>query len=126
MFSLNCGVVVMLKKNFRDVVEENVTVAGSTGATIRWLITEKDGALRYAMRRFEIKPGGHIGLHNHPEEHEIYVLSGKARIFNDKGEEFVASPGDVLFVPPYEKHGYENLGGEVFAFLCVIPILEKK
>ncbi|MGQ9722128.1 MAG: cupin domain-containing protein [Candidatus Jordarchaeum sp.] len=116
----------MLKKNYHDVAEEDVTLAGSTGATIRWLITEKDGALRYAMRRFEIKPGGHIGLHNHPEEHEIYVMSGKARIFNDKGEEFIAGSGDVLFVPPNEKHGYENLVEETFTFLCVIPILEKK
>jgi quercetin dioxygenase-like cupin family protein len=116
----------MLKKNYSDVAEEKVTTAGSTKTTIRWLVTEKDGALRYAMRRFEIKPGGNIGLHNHPEEHEIYVLSGKARIFNDKGFETIAGPGDVLFVPPNEKHGYENLGKEIFTFLCVIPILNKK
>ncbi|MFB0561453.1 MAG: cupin domain-containing protein [Candidatus Lokiarchaeia archaeon] len=116
----------MLKKNYRDVPEEKVTLAGSTGTTIRWLITEKDGAPRYAMRRFEIKPGGSIGLHSHPEEHEIYVLSGKARIFNYEGIETVAGPGDVLFVPPHEMHGYENLGEETFAFICVIPMLEKK
>jgi quercetin dioxygenase-like cupin family protein len=116
----------MLSKNYRDVAEEEVTTAGSTKATIRWLITEKDGAPRYAMRRFEIKPGGNIGLHSHPEEHEIYVLSGKARIFNDKGYETIAGPGDVLFVPPYEKHGYENQGKETFIFLCVIPILGTK
>nr|MDO8078090.1 cupin domain-containing protein [Candidatus Freyarchaeota archaeon] len=116
----------MLKKNYRDVAEEEVTLADSSGATIRWLITEKDGAPRYAMRRFEIKPGGRIGLHSHPEEHEIYVLSGKARIFNDQGFETVAGPGDVLYVPPNEKHGYENTGDETFTFICVIPILKKQ
>ncbi|MHA1209556.1 MAG: cupin domain-containing protein [Candidatus Freyarchaeota archaeon] len=116
----------MLKKNYRDVAEEEVTLADSSGATIRWLITEKDGAPRYAMRRFEIKPGGRIGLHSHPEEHEIYVLSGKARIFNDQGFETVAGPGDALYVPPNEKHGYENTGDETFTFICVIPILKKQ
>lgn len=116
----------MLKKNYLDVDEEEVTLAGSTGVTIRWLIAEKDGAPRFAMRRFEIQPGGSIGLHNHPEEHEIYVLSGKARIFNDKGFEALTGPGDVLFVPPNENHGYENTGEETFIFICVIPILEKK
>ena len=116
----------MLKKNYHDVAEEEVTLADSSGATIRWLITEKDGAPRYAMRRFEIKPGGRIGLHSHPEEHEIYVLSGKARIFNDQGFETVAGPGDVLYVPPNEKHGYENTGDETFTFICVIPILKKQ
>ncbi|MEX2705406.1 MAG: cupin domain-containing protein [Candidatus Freyrarchaeum guaymaensis] len=116
----------MLKKNYRDVAEEEVTLADSSGVTIRWLITEKDGAPRYAMRRFEIRPGGRIGLHSHPEEHEIYVLSGKARILNDQGFETVAGPGDVLYVPPNEKHGYENTGDETFTFICVIPILKKQ
>jgi len=115
----------MLKKNYLDVPEEEVTMADSLGVRIRWLITEKDGATRYSMRRFEIKSGGQIGLHNHPEEHEIYVLSGKARIFNETGFETVAGPGDVLFVPSHEKHGYENVGEEPFTFLCVIPIMAK-
>ena len=115
----------MKKKNFLDVSEEEVRLAGSKGATIRWLITERDGALRYAMRRFEIKPGGWIGLHSHPEEHEIYILSGKARIFNEDLE-IVAEEGDALFVPSNERHGYENLSDKPLIFLCVIPILSKQ
>ena len=115
----------MIKKNYLDVPREDVTMADSKGAIIRWLITEKDGALRYTMRRFDVKKGGKIGLHGHPEEHEIYVLSGKARILDDKGCETVAGPGDVLFVSPHEKHGYANSGEETFTVLCVIPILEK-
>ena len=115
----------MIKKNYLDVTGEDITMADSKGATMRWLITEKDGALRYTMRRFDIKKGGRIGLHGHPEEHEIYVLSGKARISDDKGFKTVAGPGDVLFVSPYEKHGYENVGEETFTFLCIIPILKK-
>jgi quercetin dioxygenase-like cupin family protein len=116
----------MLKKNYRDVEEEQVTLEGSSGATIRILITTKDGAPRYAMRRFEIKPGGRIGVHEHPEEHEIYVLTGKARVFDDEGHETLAGPGDVLFVPSYEKHGYENLSNETLSFVCVVPILDKE
>ena len=116
----------MLKKHFRDVAEEEVTLANSVGVTIRWLITEHDGAQRYAMRRFVIQPGGRIGLHSHPEEHEIYVLSGEARIFDDTGFETVAVSGEALFVSPYERHGYENLGSVPFIFLCVIPLLETR
>jgi len=116
----------MLKKNYSDVLEETVTLAGSVGASIRVLINQKDGATRYIMRRFEIKRGGHIGLHGHPEEHEIYILSGETRVFNDKGFETVAGPGDVLFVPPDENHGYENVGDETVVFLCIIPILAKE
>jgi len=68
------GVIEMIKKNYLDVPGEEVNMADSKGATIRWLITEKDGVLTYTMRRFDIKKGGKIGLHDHPEEHEIYVL----------------------------------------------------
>ena len=57
----------MIKKNYLDVSEEEVTVADSKGATIRWLITDKDGAPRYTMRRFDVKPGGKIGLHVIPK-----------------------------------------------------------
>lgn len=116
----------MLKKHYSNVQEESVKLAGSVGASIRVLINQKDGAPRFIMRRFEIKRGGHIGLHGHPEEHEIYIISGKTRVFNDKGFETVAKPGDVLFVPPDENHGYENVGDETVVFLCVIPILAKK
>ena len=114
----------MLKKHFREVAEEKVTLAHSVGVTIRWLLSKQDGAQRFAMRRFVIQPGGRIGLHSHPEEHEIYVLSGAARIFDDAGFETVAVSGDAVFVSPHERHGYENAGSEPFVFLCVIPLLE--
>ena len=115
----------MIKKHYLDVAEEEVTLAGSTGVNVRWLIRGADGALRYAMRRFEIKPGGQIGLHSHPEEHEIYVLSGKGEILEGSGSKTKVSQGDVLYVPPHEEHGYRNLDNDIFVFLCVIPLLKK-
>lgn len=112
----------MKKVASNNITPENVAMAGSTQTTIRWLI-QKNQAPHFMMRKFEIQPGGQIGLHSHPEEHEIYVLEGKARVFNDKGEEIIAEKDDFLFVPPNEGHGYENMGTEPFIFLCVIPRL---
>ena len=37
---------------------------------VRWLIDKQTGAENFAMRRFEIKSGTKVALHNHPEEHE--------------------------------------------------------
>ena len=72
----------MIKKNYNEVEELEVKDYGSTGTTIRWLITkEKENAPRFSLRRFEIQPGGQIGIHNHPQEHEIYILSGKGEVF---------------------------------------------
>ncbi|MFW9995606.1 MAG: cupin domain-containing protein [Candidatus Odinarchaeota archaeon] len=116
----------MIKKHFSDVKEEKVTMANSVNTTIRWLVTKDDGAENFAMRRFVLGEKGKIGLHGHPEDHEIYVLSGEARVFNDKGQEVIAKEGDVLYVPPDELHAYENTGSEPFEFICVVPILKKK
>ena len=113
----------MIKKHYTEVPEEEVTMANSIKTTIRWLITKEDGAKRYTTRRFEIQPGGKIGVHDHPEEHHIYILEGKGIIIDDKGDEIEGENGDVLYVPPNEPHGYRNDGPTPFTFLCVIPYL---
>lgn len=114
----------MIKKNYADVKEEVVTKANSTKTTIRWLITKEDGAPRFTMRRFKIGPGGEIGMHQHSEEHEIYILKGKGKVIDQEGNIVEVSRGDVLYVPPNEEHGYKNDGEKQFIFLCVIPYLE--
>jgi quercetin dioxygenase-like cupin family protein len=77
------------------------------------------------MRRFEIKPETEVPLHNHPQDHEIYVLSGKGKLFNDFGEVENVENGDVVYIPPNERHGIANVGKEDFIFLCLIPYLNK-
>lgn len=114
----------MKKKHYTDEEELQVTDYESTGTTVRWLITrEKEGAPRYALRRFEIQPEGQIGLHEHPQEHEIYCLHGKGEVYTSK-EKFEIKKDDVLYVPPDEKHGYKNTGDEPLVFLCIIPYLD--
>ena len=116
----------MKLKKVKEVPEEEVTAYGSTGTTIQWLWKKDDGVPRFALRRFKITPGGEIGLHGHPEEHEIFIMEGKALVFNDSGDEFNVEPQDVLYVPPDEIHGYKNTGDTDFVFLCIIPILPKE
>ncbi len=113
----------MKLKHFTEEEEQQVTDYGSTKTTVRWLITkEKEGAPRYALRRFEIQPGGQIGIHGHPQEHEIYCLSGEGEVFTHF-ETAVMRKDDVLYIPPDEPHGYKNTGNETLVFLCVIPYL---
>ena len=117
----------MWKKHYLEIDEQPVTMANSTGTTIRWLVDQKNAPeAKIAMRRFVLEPEGKIGLHHHPEYHEIYVLNGRARVFNDKGKEVEVRAGDVLYVPPEEPHGYETVGSEKFEFLCIIPILQEE
>ena len=114
----------MKRKHYTDVEELKVTDYESTGTTVRWLITrENEGAPRYALRRFEIQPGGQIGLHGHPQEHEIYCLMGRGVVFTSD-KKYDIKKDDVLYVPPEEKHGYKNTTDEPLVFLCIIPYLD--
>lgn len=92
------------------------------GVTIRWLIDdENDGAPFYALRLIEIAPGGHTPHHEHPFEHENFVLEGTGRLLIQDVAHDVG-PGSVMFVPSGARHMFENTGEATFRFLCGIPV----
>ena len=116
----------MFVGNFKERDEVPVELAGSKNVTMRWLIGKQTGAKTYAMRYFEIKPGGIVPLHSHPEEHEIFILEGEAKVLGGE-QDAMAKKDDVVFVPSNLPHGYDNTSGvKSFRFICVIPLLEKK
>ena len=113
----------MIKKSYKDVKKEKVTKANSTKTSVRWLITEDDGPTHFATRRFEIEPNGQIGVHNHKEEHHIYVLDGQAEFINGIGNSIIAVKDDIIYIPPNEDHGIKNNNNKPFVFICIIPYL---
>ena len=101
-------------------VEESPVEEGAEGVTVRWVIAEDDGAKNFAMRVFEVQPGGHTPQHAHPWEHEVYVLSGKGIVRVTDGDHDLRE-GDVVFVPENEEHQFRNPGPDVVRFLCMVP-----
>ena len=106
--------------HYTDVELEVPAEEGVKDVGIRWLISEKDGAKNFAMRLFEIKPGGNTPLHQHDWEHEIFILEGEG-VARDKENEKPVKQGDVLFVPPMEWHQFINTGEEKMKIICLIP-----
>ena len=96
--------------------------ATQEGIAIRWLITEKEGAPNFAMRVVELQPGVVFAPHQHPYEHEIYVLEGEGVVSNSEGDVGVMRPDVFVLVPPDEVHGYRNTGDKPLRFICVIPL----
>jgi quercetin dioxygenase-like cupin family protein len=93
---------------------------GTSKVTIRWLITKKIGAKNFAMRLFEMEPGGYSPLHAHSWEHEVFILEGEGQVFDgEKATAFKA--GDVVFMSPDEQHQFRNNGKKPLKFLCLIP-----
>jgi quercetin dioxygenase-like cupin family protein len=106
--------------NFRDVEAQAVDEPGASGVTVRWLISEKDGAPNFAMRLFEIEPDGHTPYHQHEWEHEVLILKGTGSLVTEEGSSPL-SKGDALFVPGEEKHQFKNASQETLIFICVVP-----
>jgi quercetin dioxygenase-like cupin family protein len=110
----------MLTGHFTEVKEEQPQMAGMQ-ATIRWLISAKEGAPNFAMRVIEIKRKGEkIPLHHHDYEHEIFIIEGQGNLLSADGAKPVAY-GNFAYVPAGEEHGFENTGHTRFRFICVIP-----
>ena len=93
---------------------------GASGLRVRWLITKETGAWNFAMRLFEMAPGGFSPLHSHPWEHEVYILRGEGVAVGKDGEK-AFKPGTVVFVPADERHQFRNTGSGEVRFLCMIP-----
>ncbi len=105
-----------------NIEKLSVDVEGAKDVEIRWLISKEDGAENYAMRMFELQPGGHTPLHTHPQEHEVFVIEGRG-IFVYEGREYEFGPEYVVFVPPNKEHRFKNTGESVLRMLCIIPMI---
>ena len=102
------------------VPSKPVEMEGAQGCTVRWLLSASDGTPTFAMREFEVAPGGYTPRHSHDYEHEVFVLEGDGVVFEgDRQHKFTA--GDVIFVEPNEVHQFRNTGATPMRFLCLIP-----
>lgn len=102
------------------VEEQAYDVPGVHSVSVRWLIGPREGAPDFAVRYFEIGPGGETPLDSHEHDHGFMVLRGKGRVL--LGDDAVdVSFSDVIYVSRQGEHRFKCLGQEPFGFLCVIP-----
>ncbi len=106
-----------------DVEPQEVVEQGAADVTVRWLISRPEGAPTFAMRLFELAPGGHTPQHEHAWEHEVYIVEGQAEVRSPNGPTALAA-GDAVLVLPNEPHQFRNTGGRKARFLCMIPLAE--
>ena len=107
--------------HYTDIPLEEVTIEGARKTKMRWLVSQKDGAPNFAMRLFEVEPGGFTPYHSHSWEHENFILEGEGALVTEDVD-IPFKPGDVIYVEPHMKHNYKNTGDKVLKFLCIIPL----
>ena len=110
----------MIVKPYTEVSEEQVTMEGALNTTIRWLVSDRDGAPNFYMRLFEVSPGGYTPYHAHKGEHEIFILEGEGQLNTEDGTRPLTA-GSFAFVPEGEKHQFMNTGERPMKFICVVP-----
>ncbi len=103
-----------------QVPANQVEVAGASGTKIQWLLGSRDEPENFYMRLFELEPGGHTPRHDHPWEHEVFVLAGRGSVLTAEGK-LPLEPHSVVYVPSNAEHQFRNDGDEVLRFLCLVP-----
>ncbi|MCK4719718.1 cupin domain-containing protein [bacterium] len=111
----------MLKGHYTDKEAIPQLKYGSTNTTMRWLLSREDGAGNFAMRVVRIEKDGFVGMHRHPYEHEIFILSGIGIAKEATGQEEEINPGDFFFIEPDVEHSFINTGDEPLELICCIP-----
>jgi quercetin dioxygenase-like cupin family protein len=107
-------------ENSKNIAKMPVEHEGAKDTEIRWLISKEDGAQNFALRMFELQPGGCTPLHTHAHEHEVFVVEGKG-VFVYEGQQHPFETEYVIFVPPNKEHQFRNAGESVLRMLCIIP-----
>ena len=116
----------MIIKNIDQVPLHDVNMEGAKDVKVRVLFGPADNAPTFAMRVFEMAGGGHTPFHTHPFEHEAVLLDGDIAVVTEAGDRPLQK-GDVILVPPEEKHQFKNLSETKSArFMCLVPIAYQK
>ncbi len=114
----------MLVRNPDEVAPLPMSMPGATGVTMRLMVGRGDGAPSFAMRLFEVAPGGHTPRHQHNYEHEVLVLEGQGQVAGGRDGSTIRpiKTGDVVFMPANETHQFRNTGPQKLRFMCMVPV----
>ena len=116
----------MIVKKIGDVELKPVEMDGARDVSVRGVFGPADGAPTFAMRIFELAPGGHTPFHEHPFEHEILILEGPVALMSTEGPKTLSS-GDTALIMPGEKHQFKSLSSRHHTrFMCLVPAQYQK
>ena len=75
-----------------------------TGTVLQDPIIVAEAPARLASNRVSFEPGARTAWHTHPLGQTLYVISGVGRVQALGGPVRKICPGDVVWIPPGEKH----------------------
>jgi mannose-6-phosphate isomerase-like protein (cupin superfamily) len=109
----------------RVFMQKSAKALSLPGRTALEIVSGETGACGITLRKVEIpvpfssEPPRSRHFHNDFEEC-IYVLSGEGTTQADTGN-YSLKAGDVIVIPPGERHATRNTGTESLVLLCFFP-----
>jgi quercetin dioxygenase-like cupin family protein len=94
------------------------THPGGFAGVTRYVLADQLPA-GFALRYFELEPGGYSTLEKHHHVHLVIVLRGVGKALVGDAV-FELRPLDAVYVPPTAPHRWVNEGPEPFGFLCPV------
>ncbi len=110
--------IIVNVKDVKEVESTDEIVAKDTGKVIRQLLIDHNvtGGLGVVMVHFS--PGARLNLHTHSGEQILFVTEGKGIVATEK-EEYIVTPGAVIYIPPGEAHWHGATSDTPFSHIAL-------
>jgi mannose-6-phosphate isomerase-like protein (cupin superfamily) len=109
------------KKNDREVeVRQGMRGGGGTVTVRHYFKPEEIKARTRLCAELILPPGSGVGLHDHVDEDEIYIIQKGLGRMADGGKEFEVSAGDAIITGQGASHSITNTGDEDLIITAVI------
>ena len=116
----------MQVKKIDEVPAAEVTMTGAQDVQVRVIFGPLDNAPTFAMRQFELQPGGCTPLHTHPFEHEVIVMQGELILVSTEKEQAI-TVGHAVLIDPDETHQFRNPSeSQIAKMICLVPVEYQK
>ncbi len=106
--------------NIIDLVSKEIKSSDAQQASMKVLVSPKEGWDNYVMRVIEVQKDGFTPKHAHPWPHINYILEGTGELSID-GVIHPVTSGSYAYVPMNALHQFKNAGEQPFKFICIVP-----
>ena len=97
-----------------------------TGTVLQDPIIAAEVPARIVSTRVAFEPGARTAWHSHPLGQTLYVISGIGRVQTMGGPVREIRPGDVVWIPPGEKHWHGGAPTTSMTHLAMQEALDGK
>lgn len=112
----------MIKKKSEQDVETRKNMRGGAGeVTVRHYFKPEEIKARIRLcSELILPPGASIGVHDHVDEDEIYMIQKGRGIMTDDGQEIDVQAGDAILTGQGASHSIRNSGTENLVITAII------